>query len=142
MVLVILSGVLTILVGIFFWYVSDYYRAEEVALEVLATADGISVQDRLTVLSPTVPTDTAIIFYPGAKVEATAYLPLLSQIRQTGVICILVEMPFHMAIFDSDAAQDVMARFPEMEPGILQGIPWEEQWLHSLPPAIPMRWKD
>ena len=121
MVLVILSGVLTILVGIFFWYVSDYYRAEEVALEVLATADGISVQDRLTVLSPTVPTDTAIIFYPGAKVEAVAYLPLLSQIRQTGVTCILVEMPFHMAIFDSDAAQDVMARFPETEHWYLAG---------------------
>ena len=47
--------------------------------------------------------------------EAEAYLPLLDQIRQTGVTCILVHMPFHMAIFDADAAEDVMARFPEYQ---------------------------
>lgn len=113
--------VLAILAGVFFWYVSDYYRAEDVALEVLAQDSGITVQDNLTILSPTSPTDTAIIFYPGAKVEAEAYLPLLDQIRQTGVICILVHMPFHMAIFDADAAQEVMAKFPEIQHWYMAG---------------------
>ena len=98
---------LAILAAAFFWYVSDYYRAEDVALEVLAQDSGISVQDNLTILSPSSPTDTAIIFYPGAKVEAEAYLPLLNQIRQTGVTCILVHMPLHMAIFDANAAEEV-----------------------------------
>ena len=100
--------------GIFFWYVSDYYPADEVAVAALAQGDGIAVQDSLTILSPSFPCDTAIIFYPGAKVETTAYLPLLQQIRQTGVICILVDMPFHMAIFDADAAEDVIAAFPDI----------------------------
>ncbi len=113
--------VLAILAGVFFWYVSDYYRAEDVALEVLAQDSGITVQDNLTILSPTSPTDTAIIFYPGAKVEAEAYLPLLDQIRQTGVTCILVHMPFHMAIFDADAAQEVMAKFPEIQHWYMAG---------------------
>ena len=67
--------ILAILAGAFLWYVSDYYRAEDVALEVLAQDNGISQRDNLTILSPTAPTDTAIIFYPGAKVEAEAYLP-------------------------------------------------------------------
>ena len=107
--------ILAILVGAFFWYVSDYYRAEDAALEVLAQNSGITVQDNLTILSPTYPTDTAIIFYPGAKVQAEAYLPLLDQIRQTGVTCILVHMPFHMAIFDADAAEDVIAQFPKIQ---------------------------
>ena len=106
--------VLAILVGAFFWYVSDYYRAEDVALEVLAQGSGITEQDNLTILSPTYPTDTAIIFYPGAKVEAEAYLPLLDQIRKTGVTCILVHMPFNMAIFDADAAENVISQFPEI----------------------------
>ena len=106
---------LVILGGAFFWYVSDYYRAEDVALEVMAQDSGITVQDDLTILSPTYPTDTAIIFYPGAKVEPEAYLPLLDQIRQTGVTCILVHMPFRMAIFDADAAEEVIARFPEFQ---------------------------
>lgn len=112
---------LAILAGVFFWYVSDYYRAEDVALEVMAQDSGITVQDDLTILSPTYPTDTAIIFYPGAKVEAEAYLPLLDQIRQTGVTCILVHMPFRMAIFDADAAEEVIAQFPEFQHWYIAG---------------------
>lgn len=112
---------LAILAGAFFWYVSDYYRAEDVALEVMAQGSGITVQDNLTILSPAEPTDTAIVFYPGAKVEAEAYLPLLDQIRQTGVTCILVHMPFHMAIFDADAAEEVMAQFPEIRHWYMSG---------------------
>lgn len=109
----ILALILALCAGAFFWYASDYYRAEDVALEVMAQDSEISVQDNLTILSSSVPSDTAIIFYPGAKVEAAAYLPLLDKIRQTGVTCILVDMPFHMAIFDSNAAQDVIEDFPE-----------------------------
>lgn len=120
----VLLGIVILLVllsGAFFWYVSDYYRAEDIAVSVLAQDDGITVQDNLTILSPFSPTDTAMIFYPGAKVEAIAYLPLLDQIRQTGVTCILVDMPFHMAIFDLNAAQDVIAQFPEFEHWYIAG---------------------
>ena len=112
---------LAILAGTFFWYVSSYYRAEAVALAVMAQDSGIAVQDNLTILSPSYPTDTAVIFYPGAKVEAEAYLPLLDQIRQIGVTCILVHMPFHMAIFDADAAEEVMAQFPEYQHWYMAG---------------------
>ncbi|WP_125114872.1 alpha/beta fold hydrolase [Agathobaculum sp. Marseille-P7918] len=113
--------ILAILAGAFIWYVSDYYRAEDVALEVLAQDSTIKVQDNLTILSPSYPTNTAIIFYPGAKVEAEAYLPLLEQIRQLGVTCILVHMPFHMAIFDANAAEEVMAQFPEYQHWYMAG---------------------
>ena len=109
------------LAGAFAWYVSDYYRAENTALEVLAQDNNITVQDNLTVLSPSYPTDTALIFYPGAKVEAEAYLPLLDQIRQTGVTCILVHMPFNMAIFDWDAAEDILPWFPEIQHWYMAG---------------------
>lgn len=110
----VLLVVLAALAGAFFWYVSDYYRADESATALLTEDDSITVQDNLTILPSTQPSDTAVIFYPGAKVEATAYLPLLDQIRQTGVTCILVDMPFHMAIFDSDAAQTVIDQFPDI----------------------------
>lgn len=112
---------LAILAGVFFWYVSDYYRAEDLALDVMTQDSGISVQDNLTILSPSHPSDTAIIFYPGAKVEAEAYLPLLDQIRQTGVTCILVHMPFHMAIFDAGAGEAVIAQFPEFQHWYIAG---------------------
>ena len=117
----ILLAVLVLAAGGFFWYVSDYYRAEDVALEVLSAGDNIEVRDDLTVLSPSYPTDTAVIFYPGAKVEAIAYLPLLDQLRQTGLTCVLVEMPFHLAIFDANAAEDVMEAFPDIQHWYMAG---------------------
>ena len=117
----ILLAILVLIAGGFFWYVSDYYRAEDVALEVLSAGDNIEVRDDLTVLSPSYPTDTAVIFYPGAKVETAAYLPLLDQLRQTGLTCILVEMPFHLAIFDVNAAEDVMAQFPDIRHWYIAG---------------------
>ena len=92
---------------------SDYYRVEDAALAVRAQGSAIDGKDNLPILSPGYPTDTAIIFYPGAKVEAEAYLPLLDRLRQTGVTCILVHMPFHMAIFDANAAKEVITQFPE-----------------------------
>lgn len=112
---------MAVLSGAFFWYVSDIYHAEDIALEVVAQDMSITVKDNLTILSPSYPTDTAIIFYPGAKVEAEAYLPLLNQIRQTGVTCILVHMPFHMAIFDSNAAKEVIPQFPEIKHWYIAG---------------------
>ena len=117
----ILLAVLLLAGGGFYWYVSNYYRAEDVALEVLSAGDNIEVRDDLTILSPSYPTDTAIIFYPGAKVEAAAYLPLLDQLRQTGLTCILVEMPFHLAIFGVNAAEDVMAQFPDISHWYIAG---------------------
>ena len=127
---VLLAAVALVAAG-FFWYVSDYYRADEIALEVLARDGGVTVQDDLTVLSPSYPTDTGLIFYPGAKVEGTAYLPLLDQLRQTGLTCILAKMPFRLAIFDADAAQDIMAAFPEVDHWYLAG--------HSLGGAMASR---
>jgi len=126
-----LLAVLLLLCGGFFWYVSDYYRAEDTALAVLASGDSIEVRDNLTILSPSYPTDTAIIFYPGAKVEGAAYLPLLDRLRRTGLTCILVEMPFHMAIFDANAAEEVMAQFPEINHWYMAG--------HSMGGAIASR---
>ena len=41
----ILLLILAILAGAFFWYVSDYYRAEDVALEVLAQNSTIEAAD-------------------------------------------------------------------------------------------------
>ena len=54
---------------------------------------------------------------------ATEYynLPLLGQLRQTGLTCILVEMPFHLAIFDVNAAEDVMAQFPDIRHWYIAG---------------------
>ena len=114
-------GLIILSVGGFLLYASDYYRADETALSILEENYNLEVRDNLTVLSPSEPTDTAIVFYPGAKVQAEAYLPLLDAIRDTGIKCILVEMPFNMAIFGSNEAKTVMEQFDEIENWYIMG---------------------
>lgn len=51
--------------------------------------------------------DAALVFYPGAKVEAAAYAPLMKRLADGGLDCFLVEMPLHFALFDIGAASKV-----------------------------------
>ena len=53
----------------------------------------------MIILRPEKSSGSALIFYPGAKVEYTAYLPILEKLRQNGIASVLMKMPFNMAIF-------------------------------------------
>ena len=55
--------------------------------------------------------ERAVIFYPGAKVEAAAYAPLLYQIAEEWGDCFLVEMPLHMAVLNVDAAREIQDHY-------------------------------
>jgi len=104
-ILIGLLLLIILLLGAFYIYASDFYRADEVAIAVMQSEAITLVEDNFIVLSPNFLGDTAIIFYPGAKVEYISYLPLMEKIKQSSnVTCILVKMPFNMAIFDSNAA--------------------------------------
>ena len=135
----ILLTVLVLMAGGFFWYVSDHYRAEDAALEVLASGDHLEVRDDLTILSLSYPTDTAIIFYPGQG-GGRRLSALLNQLRQTGLTCILVEMPFHLAIFDVNAAEDVMAQFPDIQHWYIAGHSMGGAMAPSSLRSIRTRW--
>ena len=51
------------------------------------------------------------MFYPGAKVEETAYAPFLRRLAAEGVDVFLLRVPFRLAFFSTERAADVMARF-------------------------------
>lgn len=104
-----------ILFAAFFLYVSDFYKADAAALNLLKNQSNLKEIGDVTILYPSNPGDTALIFYPGAKVEASAYLPILEKIEQSGITCVLVKMPFHMAIFDSNAADDIYELLPDIK---------------------------
>jgi hypothetical protein len=105
-----------LITGFLIW-ASDYYHADDMALAVFNGGDAtMEVRDNLTILSPTYPSDTGFIFYPGGKVEAAAYLPILEKIKQKcGITCILVKMPLNLAVFNSDAAENIMTKFPNIK---------------------------
>lgn len=108
-------ALILLLTASFFTYVQDYYKADKIAIEAMQADGDVKVVDNLMILSPSDPTDTALIFYPGAKVEAIAYLPILEKLKQNGLTCVLVKMPFNMAIFDKDAAGDVYELLPDIK---------------------------
>lgn len=51
---------------------------------------------------------SALIFYPGAKVETYAYAALMTGLAEEGVDCFLADMPFRMAFFGSKLADRFM----------------------------------
>jgi len=113
--LIILVLLVLALSGAFLIYAADYYRADAVAIAVMQKDPAVRSQGDLIIISPTASNDKALIFYPGAKVEHIAYLPILKKIAdQCDITRILVKMPFNMAIFNSSAADKIMRQFPEI----------------------------
>lgn len=98
-------------------YVNDYYHADERAIAAFAPAESVArhqLEDNTIVYAPEGATE-GLIFYPGGKVEYTAYEPLMQACAAEGILCALVEMPFNLAVLDIDAADGIQEQFPEVE---------------------------
>ena len=109
--------VLVLLLGIGgYAYVSDYYHADETALAVMVyQTDTVQIKEEgnITWFIPQEPT-AGLIFYPGGKVEHTAYAPLLRVCAEKGLLCALVRMPGNLAVLDSNAADGLREEYPEI----------------------------
>ena len=110
--------VLILAVGIgCFLYINDYYHANEDAIAVLQQGVSdtseviVSEKDGLMVFLPRGGTDIGMIFYPGGKVEYSAYAPLLYQCARQGITCVLIEMPGNLAVLDINAAEGIPERY-------------------------------
>ena len=108
-------------------YVSDFYHADSTALQQAEAAAGADIAkttpaENTTAYSPAGSSpDTGIIFYPGAKVEAAAYEPLMLDLAARGYLCVLCEMPSNIAFLDINAAKDVLPLYPSVEHWYLAG---------------------
>lgn len=52
--------------------------------------------------------ENALIFYPGAKVEYTSYLPICYELAENGIDCFLVKMPCNLAFLGQKKAQGLI----------------------------------
>lgn len=124
LLLLVLLTILLICIGAFTIYVSDYYKADKaVKAELTASlSDGsVTASDKLLIFHAGNDSGSALIFYPGGKVEAAAYYPLLREIAAQGITCVLVKMPFHLAVFDSSAADQVYEKLPDIKSWYIGG---------------------
>ena len=115
------SILLAILMIVFIAYVNSYSRADTDAIEEFQStylSKPISVEEdksgNITVKPEgTVPT-TALIFYPGGKVECAAYIPLMQKCAESGMLCIIAKMPCNLAFIDTGAAKSIKEAHPEI----------------------------
>lgn len=111
-------------------YVSDYCHAEEKTAQAMASDDHVTVSDAGDGVLLFLPDDpkAGLIFYPGGKVDYTAYAPLMRTCAQRGILCVLLKMPWNLAVLDVNAADGITERCPEIDVWYLGG--------HSLDGAM------
>ena len=98
-------------------YLCNYYKADEGAIAVFSPDDNIyisTLKSGTVVFNPQNAT-TGIIFYPGGKVDHNAYQPLMAELAKKGILCVLIKMPFRLAVFDINAADGIQEQYPEIK---------------------------
>ncbi len=121
--LVVILLVAGIIVGGCGVYVNDYYRAQTEEIAVFFTNSLVEekeIDDGVIAFLPPDPV-AGFIFYPGGKVEYTAYKPLMIACAQKGILCVLVEMPFNLAVLDVNRADGIVEKFPQIEKWAIGG---------------------
>ena len=122
--LIITSVVLAIaiLIGACAVYLGDYYRADHEAIGAFLPQGAMWEEDPdgTIVFEPEGAT-AGFIFYHGGKVEHRAYIPLMQACAEQGILCVLVKMPFHLAVLDINAADGIQEQYPHIQDWYIGG---------------------
>ena len=117
-------AVVLVLTAVFGIYAGNYYHADLDAIQdhSLQTAyeQMVRLEGGSLVFYPET-YDSGVIFYPGGKVEALAYIPLMEQLAQEGVLSVLMPMPFNLAVLAKNAAEGIPEQLPEVEHWYMAG---------------------
>jgi len=104
-------------------YLRDFYRADMDEIDRFTCENEVTIQKNekeYLVFEPE-EANAGFIFYPGGKVEYTAYIPLMKALASEGIFCVLTEMPFHLAVFDINAAHGIQEEYPQIEEWYIGG---------------------
>jgi hypothetical protein len=132
-----LLGFLLVLIvagGGFVWWATDVPAPMPDAMAALESDDRVTVsQDDWLVFRP-VDSEPAVgfIFYPGGRVDPRAYAPVARAIAAEGFLVVIVPMPLNLAVTNANAANDVIAIYPQVEEWAIGG--------HSLGGAMAARY--
>ena len=108
-ILVPLFAILDAVIILFFLWTSVYYHADDTASAAMQSDDIVAVMPTETGWLFDGPADeNALIFYPGAKVEETAYAPMLHRLAAEGMDVYLVKMPLRFAFLGIHKAERIV----------------------------------
>lgn len=96
---------------------------EPAALAALRSDDHVTVSlDKYAVLQPASrKISTALVFYPGARVDYRSYAAPLRRIAAEGYLVILLPVRLNLALFDVNAADRPISAFPEIRHWVVGG---------------------
>lgn len=110
--LLITAAILVLLAAAFFLYTGVYCHADDTALAALSSDGTVAVSETdFGWLFDGPSEDCALVFYPGGKVEETAYAPLLRRLAEEGMDVFLLRVPFRLAVLSPNKAADVMEHY-------------------------------
>lgn len=122
-ILLVIIVLILSLVGGTVYYINDYYHAEETAVSLITTPKEnvvVTEENGVFTFKPQNATK-GIIFYPGGKVEAESYAPLMHSLAEEGILSVLVTMPGNLAVLDMNAADGICEQYPEIESWYMAG---------------------
>lgn len=97
--------------------------AQAQAIDAMQTSAAVTVStERWITFAPsnTIPT-VGFIFYPGGKVDESAYAPTLHKIAAEGFLVVDVPMPFDLAVFGTQRTEAVIAAHAEIKTWVIGG---------------------
>lgn len=114
-------GVIAML-GFVVWAETPLKPAPE-ALSALRSDSEISVmvEDYITFKPAHSEPETAVVFYPGGRVDYRAYAVPLRRIAEKGYLVILLPVRLNLAFFDVNAADRALAAHPEIQHWVVGG---------------------
>lgn len=114
--------VLATLICAFSIYVGIYYRADDEAVSDYLSASGVKVSETARYFAVgNEAANRGLIFYPGGKVDPSAYLPLAAELARQGIFTVIVKMPFNLAVFGINAANRVMRKYSSVKSWYIGG---------------------
>jgi len=114
-VIVVAIVVLLAIAGFVVWALTPY-RADEAALEAMASGGGVTVTEQAAgiVFAPDGDPSVGLVLYPGGRVEASAYAPLARAVAEQGYLVIIQPMPLNLAVFGIGSADDAFGAHPDI----------------------------
>ncbi len=115
----LLVGMAVLMGAVVLWYAGRFCPADDTAVSFISQPhEGFTIEEKDgdLIFTPTDPgVHTGLIFYPGGGVDFRAYAPLMGELADRGIKCVLVSMPFDMALLDVGAAGEIRGQHPEIE---------------------------
>lgn len=118
-----LAVVLILVIGSLLYLSTGNQKPMQQALDAMKSDSTVEVtNDKTIVFNPTSATaDTALIIYPGGKVDPRAYAPTARAFAEKGIRTIIVKMPLNLAIFGANKADKVIAQNGDIKNWYISG---------------------